>query len=189
MKRTIQVAFAIWLLAALSTQSAFAAASTPTDSRGDSATMAAPVAGATGQMDTKTYEGLKKALDKHPDFSRADSIVGDTRTLTYTYLDGSKVVLAEPARGRTGGIAPQLSVGGCGWFTVCVWLDQSEQAALIAGGAAFLGVVLCTAFPPACPFTSAALAGAAAWLTYHPLCQNYLVIEVLPFPGTFKGCY
>ncbi len=141
------------------------------------------------------YEALKAALNADPDFARTVTVSGDTRTLTYTYrgpvvkADGESVVLAEPANSGGSGVSPQLSVGGCGWFTVCVWFNRSDQSMLETGGVAFIAAVICGIAEPMCPFASAAAGAAAYYLSSHTLCPNYLVVELFPWPGPVMGCY
>lgn len=190
MKRTKRVAFAICLLAAFMTQPALVAAATPDPTGSDATARANLINVSNGQMPAKTYEEFKRFLDKHPDFTRSDAVSGDTRTMTYTYVDGSIVVLSEPVKGKTAGISPQFAFPDCGWFQICIGLDPSEQSALLAGGTALVIIALCT--PPGTPWCLAAgvfLPAATAWLSSHPLCAHYLVYTVFPVPGQFRACY
>lgn len=145
--------------------------------------------------DRAMYEQFKAYLTSSPDFSRQMQVAGNTRIWTFTYQGpvshsvGDKFVLQEPVGSAGAAISPQLSVGGCGFLQVCVWLNQTDQIYLEQFGVGFIAAVICSLAPPMCPFAAGAAAAAWQYLSNHSLCPNYLVITLFPWPGTVVGCY
>lgn len=137
------------------------------------------------------WEQMKADLNADPNLTRTETSANGTRTLTYTSSDGFALVLSEPAEKRsTGGITPQFSVGGCGWFNVCIYLNRTDQGALAAGAAAFLAVAICVI--PAvgwigCAAVAAALAIAQHYIATNGFCRRTLQIGLLP-PGRDLKC-
>jgi hypothetical protein len=121
---------------------------------------------------------------------RSVSVEDGVRTITYTLETGSMLVLNEPA-GKSNNLRPQLSVGGCGLLTLCVWLNRGDQLVLAAGGTAFLVGVICAASAGlACLVAGVAMAMAFQWISNRGyICSHYLVVVLLPTPGAIKSCY
>ncbi len=136
-----------------------------------------------------TYTSVKAALDGDHALTKTVVVLGDTRTTTYTNHTGGKISTAEPVGVRSLSVHRDLSVGGCGWFTFCVWFNRSDQFLLEAGAVGFLGAVICAIAVPLCPFASAAAGAAGVFLSTHALCHSYLVETLFPWPGSFRGCY
>ncbi len=88
--------------------------------------------------------------------------LGYEERTTYTLDSGSTIVVEKPAS-KPGEIAPAWSVGvGWGWY---VYLNQSDQRVLAAGGAAGLAVAICGATALiGCAAITAAMTTLAAWI-------------------------
>jgi hypothetical protein len=145
-------------------------------------------AASTGQFDPKAWAAVKAALDASK-LTKSVSVVGGVRTTKYTLADGSALALTEPA-GSAHGVSPMLSIGGCGFLRLCVWLNRGDQLIVAAGSFAALTAIICIAGPPAC--VVAATVAAAVFQAINNrgyICPNYMVVEVLFSPGTIRGCY
>lgn len=113
------------------------------------------------------------------------------RTHAYTYTSGSTVVLQEPVGATAAAkpfaaMAPSVDVHGCGFLTLCLDLNKTDQEALTNGSSAALGVAIC-ALPAvgqvACGFVIAALAIAATYVSNNGVCANKLQLTLGPVPG------
>jgi hypothetical protein len=137
------------------------------------------------QMARPAWEKLKAQLNSSPNVTKTVSVAGGTRTFTYSTSTGMKAILREPTSGKMGGVSPNLSAGGCGWFQLCLYFSHNDQIYLYAGlGALEIGLIALIA-PPAAVVAGAVVAIAEAYVSIHGLCPNNrtLQIEALPVPG------
>ena len=120
---------------------------------------ASQVDGGQTAIDKAAYHALKRELDG-ADLDKSVRVDRGTRTITYTAANGTSTKLSFPASGR-GSVtrSEAISVGGCGWFQVCVYLDRAEQRVAFSGSTAGVVAILCLAGPAAC-IASSVLAGA-----------------------------
>ncbi|SIS23069.1 hypothetical protein [Williamsia sterculiae] len=113
-----------------------------------------------------------------------------TKDYTGTTPSGSRVVVetTQPAPVKPGQVQPQFHVGvGNGIY---IYLDRTDQNALIYGGSTALGVVICGTpgvGTLACAGVSGALAAAATYLSSNGFCSNELEIHYLGFPDPFPS--
>jgi hypothetical protein len=141
-----------------------------------------------GQVDQKQWASIKAELDSSK-LPRSTSVGNGVRTTTYTVPSGSMLSLSEPAGGGSS-ISPQLSVGGCGFLRLCVWLNRGDQLIVAAGSFAALTAMICLAGPAACVVASAVAAATFQAISNRGyICPNYMVVEILFSPGWIRGCY
>ena len=157
-----------------------ASAATPSAANGNAG-------GSAGQMTQQEWATLKADLNSSS-LGHTVTVNGGTRTFTYTLPTGSTLVLSEPV-GPQSGVTPELGLGGCGWFQLCVYLNRADQSALIQGGLAALAAVICIiGSPAACVVAAFALGAALSYIGSNGFCSNQLQVELLPFPGTNVRC-
>jgi hypothetical protein len=173
------LASAVLVFAMLITSVGTVSAATPTAQR-------APAS--SGQFDPKAWASVKAALDASK-LAKSTSLLDGVRTTKYTLADGSILSLSEPVGSRSG-ISPKLSVGGCGFFRLCVWLNRGDQLIVAAGSFAALTYIICFAGPIACGFALTVAAAVFQAINNRGyICPNYMIVEILFSPGTIRGCY
>lgn len=86
----------------------------------------------------------------------------------------------EPKSGKVG--ENELSFGGCGFLQNCIYFNNTDQRAILAGGAAAIGVLLCAGGPPVCAAGAAIIAAAAIYLGNRGICSNKRRLRVTWFP-------
>jgi len=148
-------------------------------------TFDAPTSGS--QMTPQQWATIKADLNASS-LPRTVTVSGGIRTFTYTLPSGSTLVLSEPV-GPQPELTTDLRVDWCGFFSICVYLNRADQAALAAGGAVALGALICIVGTPAvCVVAGIALAVAASYIGSYGFCPNELRVELLPWPGGNIGC-
>ncbi len=149
-----------------------------------------PVMGQSQRMSRAKAREIRKSLDRAPGWQHSTkSIVGGTNH-RYTNDKGMVLELNIPSSGKPQLPGDYLRAGGCGFLQLCVYLNPRDQRALIAGGGAALGIAICAAAPPACPFATVALAVAVSWLRDRGICtgtRDELRVRILPTIGKL-GC-
>jgi hypothetical protein len=144
------------------------------------------------QLSPRQWASLKAELDASQ-LPRSTTLVDGVRTTIYTLPTGSMLSMSEPVHNKSisrENTSPQLSVGGCGFQRLCVWLNRGDQLIVAAGSFAGLTAIICMAGPAAC--VVAAVVAAAVFQAISNqgyICPNYMVVEVLFSPGTIRGCY
>jgi hypothetical protein len=157
------------------------------------ASPAQKVAAPTNQVPAAQWNALKASLNADKNLTVSVTVSGGTRTYTYTTQSGSTFVMTEPSGSRALAIQPKMGLGGCGWFQLCVFLNQTDQRALAAGLLAAEGILLCGLLSETligCAIVTGVLAAAYVYIDAHGICSNNRQeqVEVLPFPGTNIGC-
>lgn len=146
------------------------------------------VPSAAGQLDAKAWASVKTELDSSH-LPRSTSVSGGVKTTFYTLPSGSMLSLSEAVGGKVS-IAPQLSVGACGFLRLCVWLNPGDQLIVAAGSFTALTFIICLAGPIACGVASVVAAATFQAISNRGyICPNYMIVEVLFSPGTVRGCY
>ena len=184
----------IMLAGALLVTSGTAQAVTPPTSvplAAQSASAVAAQAPAPTQMTPTQWRALKAGLDSSKEFTHQVSVSAGVRTHAYTYTSGSTVVLREPigavaAATPFAAMAPSVDVHGCGFLTLCLDLNKTDQEALTNGSSAALGVAICllpAVGQVACGFVATALAIGATYVSHNGLCANKLQLTLGPVPG------
>jgi hypothetical protein len=139
------------------------------------------------------WAALKANLDANPNLHKSVKIVGNTRYITYAGTTGDSLVLEEPAPGTpSNAVKPDVSVSGCFWFQVCVYLTHNELEVVEAGGGTFVAGLICLySLTLACPFAAAVVASAGVYIDKYGVCPNTFRIEVWPVPlaGWSVGCW
>jgi len=124
--------------------------------------LAGAPAHASGTHPTRDAQPHEQRQLDRPVLTRSSTVTGATR-------GGPTTVTSAPspysARGhdRLRGTSLAISLGGCGWFQVCVYLSRSEQRVAFTGGVGGVAAILCLAGPAACVL---AAAGGAAVVQY-----------------------
>jgi hypothetical protein len=167
-------------LAIVAPSTALAASPTPT------------VANAAATTAPPGWNALKAKLNSNPQLHKTVAVLGDTRTTTYRSPDGFNLVLREPTSAHaTTGVQPQLSIGGCDWFQVCLYLSHSEAVFAVNTGGVYLAAIICTATLGVMCFGAGSLLYYVNDALSKGSCSNGVRIELYPFLGApwETACY
>lgn len=94
-----------------------------------------------------------------------------------------------PVGARAAGGGQDIGIGGCGFLQNCVYLNQQDQRALIAGGAAAIVLAICAAGPPACAVATVIGAVAFVYVGDHGICSGGRLLQIQWFPRVRpEGC-
>lgn len=152
---------------------------------------------------TVTSDDLKSLNDALSDTNlpRTEASVGSKTTYTYTVANGSMISLVKNVElnlsGTAGGRAmtvPAFRVAVENWSGY-VYLNGTDQNALIQGGATSLGVVICASLAatgPAgwagCAAVSGLLVAAATYLSANGICSNEMRLTIWGGGGSAVQC-
>lgn len=75
-----------------------------------------------------------------------------------------------------------ISFGGCGFLQNCVYFNQTDQRAILAGGAAAVVVGLCFGGPAICAVATVVAAVAAVYVGNRGICSSGRKLRVTWFP-------
>lgn len=81
-----------------------------------------------------------------------------------------------------GGMDTQISAGGCGFLKNCIYFNQKDQRAIIAGGAAAIVGAVCFGGPAICAVAGVIAAVAFVYLGNNGLCSGTRRLRVQWFP-------
>jgi hypothetical protein len=88
----------------------------------------------------------------------------------------------EPNRGGGKAGANEISFGGCGFLQNCIYFNQTDQRALLAGGAAALTAAICLGGPAICAVAAVVSAVAFVYLGNRGICSGGRRLRVTWFP-------
>lgn len=80
-------------------------------------------------------------------------------------------------------VDPTISVGGCGFLKNCIYFNQQDQRAIIAGGIAAATGLVCLISGPACVVAGVVAAVAFVYLSSRGICSNNRRLRVRWFPN------
>lgn len=86
----------------------------------------------------------------------------------------------EPKSGKVG--ANEISFGGCGFLQNCIYFNNTDQRAILAGGAAALTAAICLGGPGICAVAAVVSAVAFVYLGNRGICSNKRRLRVTWFP-------
>lgn len=174
LRKTASVILAVGVVAAASLTGTQAASAQSTEVIATSASVA--------QTETITPEQFQTALQglEASDTPRTAIRAGEATLYEYHFPEGDltfpseATFLASAATGETiadpGVVSPMIEVVTKGQY-MAVGLNRADQALLVGGGGAALGLALC-AIPGVCPVSTILIAGAVAYLTERGLCPE-----------------
>jgi len=76
----------------------------------------------------------------------------------------------------------EISFGGCGFLQNCVYFNQTDQRAIIAGGAAAIVAAICLGGPAICAVAAVVAAVAFVYLGDRGICSGGRRLRVTWFP-------
>ena len=85
-----------------------------------------------------------------------------------------------PKTGKVG--EDELSFGGCGFLQNCIYLNTTDQRAILLGSGAAIAVLMCAGGPAVCAAAAAVVAVAGVYLGNRGICSGGRRLRVHWFP-------
>lgn len=86
----------------------------------------------------------------------------------------------EPKTSKVG--ENELSFGGCGFLQNCIYLNTTDQRAILLGSGAAIAVLMCAGGPAVCAAAAAVVAVAGVYLGNRGICSGGRRLRVHWFP-------